>query len=106
MMKAFVYNAHGDASVMHIDEKTPIPDLSILGDHAVRIKVHAASINPIDYKRRNGEMKAIRAEKRFPVILGYDCSGTVDAIGPKVSSLKVGDAVYTRIASQEVRARR
>lgn len=69
MMKALVYKSHGPASVMEVTS-IPVPELALLGDHAVRIKVHAASINPIDYKRREGEMKAIRPEKTFPVILG------------------------------------
>jgi NADPH:quinone reductase-like Zn-dependent oxidoreductase len=100
-MKAFVYKSHGDASVMHLAADVPIPEMSLLGDHAVRIKVHAASLNPIDYKRRNGDLKAIKAEKKFPVVLGYDAAGIVDSVGTKVTSLKVGDAVYTRIAGKE-----
>lgn len=55
----------------------------------VRIKVQAASINP------DGKMKAIQKEA-FPVIIGYDASGVVDAVGASVTKFKVGDVVFAR----------
>ena len=71
-MKAYVYNAHG--SEMQMTEDIAIPELSLLGDHAVRIKIYAVSLNPIDYKRRDGEMKAIKAEKKIPVSVAQPVS--------------------------------
>src|SRR6185437_4293406 len=67
----------------------PVP-----GPRDVLIEVHAASVNPIDWKIRKGTQRgAIRP--RFPAILGMDASGIVAATGRDVTRFRVGDAVYT-----------
>jgi NADPH:quinone reductase-like Zn-dependent oxidoreductase len=61
----------------------------------VLICVHAASINPVDWKtRKGGGIAGILGDNPFPLILGWDISGTVEAIGPGVESLAAGDEVY------------
>ncbi len=64
----------------------------------VLIKVHCASLNPIDFKIQQGAMKAIMKFK-FPLILGFDVSGEVVQVGAGVTQFKVGDLVFSRVAS-------
>lgn len=59
----------------------------------VRVLVRAASVNPMDWKIRRGEMKMLSG-LRFPRGLGHDFSGIVDAAGPEVKRLKAGDEVF------------
>lgn len=66
----------------------PLPEPAA---HEVRVKVRAASVNPVDYKiRRSGSWAGVP----MPAILGYDAAGVVDAIGANVTSLKPGDEVF------------
>jgi NADPH:quinone reductase-like Zn-dependent oxidoreductase len=57
------------------------------------IRVHAASVNPVDWKIRGGYGKD-RFKHHLPLILGWDVAGTVEAVGSEVERLKPGDAVY------------
>ena len=57
----------------------------------VLVKVYATSANPVDCKIRKGMLGAVF---KTPAILGFDVSGTVEAIGDKVTDFKVGDEVY------------
>lgn len=59
------------------------------------VKVHAASVNPIDFKLRDGKVRLLRPY-RFPLILGHDCAGDVVQIGEKVTRFKVGDRIFSR----------
>ncbi|CAP86014.1 hypothetical protein E8E15_007368 [Penicillium rubens] len=72
----------------------PKPELSDPKD--VVIKVHAASINPIDVKKADGMLK-LAAKDTFPYKIGYDCAGIVTEIGSDVNKFQVGDEVYTRL---------
>lgn len=61
----------------------------------VLIRVHAASINPVDCKTRAGGGFAKRlGEEAFPVILGWDVAGVVEALGPETIGISVGQRVY------------
>ncbi|EED21397.1 alcohol dehydrogenase, putative [Talaromyces stipitatus ATCC 10500] len=62
----------------------------------VLIKVHAASVNPIDVKMAGGATKMMTSFE-FPYKLGYDCAGTVTEVGSGVTRFKVGDEVYVRL---------
>ena len=64
---------------------------------AAGVFLQACSFNPIDFKRRKGDLKALRPEKAFPVVTGYDGAGVIEAVGDGVSHLKIGDEVYTRV---------
>lgn len=57
------------------------------------VKVHAAGVNPIDWKIRKGMLKVISGNK-FPMILGFDLAGEVLEVGSQVESFKVGDEIY------------
>ena len=91
-MKAAVINEFGPPEVLKIDEiQSPVPRA-----HEVLIKVHATSINPIDWKTRKGNLKFILGSN-FPIVLGYDAAGTVVLTGSKVTKFKKGDQVYGRL---------
>ena len=88
-MKAALIRAYEGA--VEIDD-VPAP---VLTDDSVIIKVHAASVNPIDNILRMGYMKEIMP-LTFPFVMGYDVSGVVTEVGKDVTTFKVGDAVYAR----------
>ncbi len=90
-MKAVVIDEFGPASVLQVrDIDRPTTQAG-----QVLIEVHAAGINPIDWKIRDGQMAA-RYGPDFPKVLGFDVSGTVAELGSDVSGFNVGDAVYAR----------
>ncbi|RMZ82878.1 hypothetical protein DV737_g1875, partial [Chaetothyriales sp. CBS 132003] len=62
----------------------------------VQIRVHAASINPIDVKKASGMMKLAMYDE-FPYKIGFDCAGIVSEVGNGVKKFKVGDEVYVRL---------
>lgn len=67
----------------------------VLADDSVIIKVHAASVNPIDNILRMGYMKDMMP-LTFPFVMGYDVSGVITEVGKDVTAFKVGDEVYAR----------
>ncbi len=90
-MKAAVIDEFGPPSVLQIrDIETPS-----IGPDQILIEVHAAGVNPIDWKIRDGQM-AMRFAPDFPKILGFDVSGTVAEVGAEVSGFDEGDPVYAR----------
>lgn len=91
-MKAAYINRYGHIDDVQVGEQ-PKPSLS---KDAVLVKVHAASINPLDIRVLEGEFKAILPVK-FPVILGSDFAGTVIEVGSNVTQFKAGDEVYAKI---------
>jgi NADPH:quinone reductase-like Zn-dependent oxidoreductase len=70
----------------------PDPELR---DDEVLVQVHAAGVNLLDSKVRNGEFKII-LPYRLPLILGHDVAGVVVKVGPRVRQFKLGDEVYAR----------
>ncbi len=87
-MKAVVINKFGGNDVVEIqDMARPIP-----GPEDVLIKVHAASINPVDWKIRSGMLKMITGSK-FPMMLGRECAGEVVETGGDVKKFRKGDRV-------------
>jgi NADPH:quinone reductase len=61
-------------------------------EHELLVKIAAVSVNPVDYKIRQGSAKNTVLET--PKIIGWDAVGTVEAIGSEVSLFKVGDKVF------------
>jgi alcohol dehydrogenase len=96
-MKAFIIDRYGKSEVGHIADR-PLP---VVTADDVLIKVHAASINPIDLKIREGEFKLILPFK-LPLILGCDLAGTVVEVGTNVTRFKAGDEVYARISKDRI----
>lgn len=98
-MKAAVIDRYGGPEVVRIGE-VPVP---AIGDTDLLVKVLAASVNPLDFKTRAGQVKVL-LKYRFPLILGNDLAGVVTAIGPGVSRFKVGDEVYARLDKDRIGA--
>lgn len=90
-MKAVRIHKQGDSSVL-VYEDAPVP--VVLPDE-VLIKVHSAGVNPVDWKIRMG-YGIYRDAYSFPLILGWDVSGTIQYVGPLVKNFKVGDTVFAR----------
>jgi len=90
-MKAFVLERHGKKSALRSAEM-PIPELR---DDEVLVEVHAAGVNLLDAKIRDGEFKLL-LPYRLPLILGHDVAGVVVKVGPRVRQFKPGDEVYAR----------
>ena len=63
------------------------------GAHDVLVRIHAASVNPVDLKIRDGDLKAV-LPLRAPFVLGNDLAGTVVAVGARVTRFAAGDEVY------------
>lgn len=93
-MKAVQINSYGDAEVLEIAENVPKPSAS---EEQVLVEVYAASINPFDWKVREGYVKEY-IKLQFPATMGGDFAGVVVGLGEKVSDLKVGEAVYGQAA--------
>lgn len=91
-MKAAIINRFGSPEVLKIEE-VPVPEIK---DNEVLIKVKASSVNPVDWKHRLGNHKLVLGSN-FPIILGYDVSGTVEKTAIKVTKFKAGDKVYARV---------
>ncbi|HOZ06201.1 MAG TPA: NADP-dependent oxidoreductase [Arenimonas sp.] len=69
----------------------------------VCIKVHAASLNPIDYKLLHGDLKKVMPMP-FPITMGFDAAGVVYSVGSSVTRFKLGDKVYVRASRESLRA--
>ena len=89
-MKAIVVHEYGGPEVLKFEEyPDPVP-----GPGEVLVRVAAASVNPIDFKRRAGLTKDFYPMK-FPGLIGVDMAGTVVKIGPGVKDFSAGDRVFT-----------
>jgi NADPH:quinone reductase-like Zn-dependent oxidoreductase len=88
-MKAIVVHQYGGPEVLKFEDyPDPVP-----GPGEVLVRVAAASVNPIDYKRRAGLTKD-SYPMHFPSLIGVDMGGTVVKIGPGVDGFSVGDKVF------------
>jgi len=90
-MKAFILDRYGRARRLRFGEM-PEPELH---DNDILIQVHAAGVNPLDSKIRDGEFKLI-LPYRLPLVLGNDVAGIVVRVGASVRQFKPGDEVYAR----------
>ncbi|AOO82632.1 NADP-dependent oxidoreductase [Bosea vaviloviae] len=90
-MRAFIVDRYKKKSALRLGEM-PEPALR---DDDVLVEIHAAGLNLLDSKVRDGEFKLI-LPYRPPFILGHDLAGIVIRIGPKVRHFKPGDEVYAR----------
>ncbi|MGD6849438.1 NADP-dependent oxidoreductase [Rossellomorea aquimaris] len=90
-MKAMTIKQYGKTIPLELTD-LPIPDM---GEQDVLVEIHAASINPIDFKIRDGKVKMLLSYK-MPLVLGNDFSGKVIQTGSKVSKFQIGDEVYGR----------
>lgn len=90
-MKAFVLDRYGKGRPLQATE-LPTPALR---EDEVLVRVHAAGLNQLDTKLRDGEFKRV-LPYRPPLVLGHDVAGVVEAVGQRVRQFQVGDEVYAR----------
>jgi NADPH:quinone reductase-like Zn-dependent oxidoreductase len=90
-MKAFIVDRYGKKDGARIGE---MPDPELRQDD-VLVQIHAAGVNLLDSKIRNGEFKLL-LPYRLPLILGNDVAGVVVRVGSRVRRFKPGDEVYAR----------
>lgn len=88
-MRAVTYHEYGDPTVLRVEDVAE----PHVGPGTVRIRVEAASVNPIDWKLRAGYLREVMP-LRFPAIPGRDAAGVVDEVGSGVSGVAVGDRVF------------
>ena len=86
-MKAVVVSEPGGPEVLQMTE---MAEPSVLADE-ILVQVIACGVNPVDYKIRKG---LVGGPHQYPLILGYDVSGIVKAIGEDVTDVSAGDTVY------------
>ncbi len=86
-MKAAVLSQFGGADMFEIRD-VPVPSV---GPREARVRVHATSINPLDYQIRRGDYAD---HVPLPAITGHDVSGVIEEIGGDVTEFAVGDEVY------------
>jgi NADPH:quinone reductase-like Zn-dependent oxidoreductase len=90
-MKALVLERHARKGALRLAD-LPVPELR---DDEALVEVHAAGVNQLDSKIRDGEFKVI-LPYRMPLVLGHDVAGVVTRVGPRVQQFKAGDEVYAR----------
>ena len=91
-MKAVRIHEFGGADVLRVED-VPEP---VLGEDEALILVRAASVNPVDYKIREGRYPAVK-QGQLPIILGRDVSGVVTQVGASASGVRPGDEVFAMV---------
>ena len=96
-MKAALIDRYGSNEVVRVG------DLAVptMGNADLLVQVHAASVNPVDIKTREGKLKTL-LKYRFPLVLGNDLAGVVSDVGARVTRFKKGDAVYARVDKDRI----
>lgn len=89
-MKAVRIHRFGGPETLEVED-LPMPQP---GQGEVRVRVMGASVNPVDYKMRNG---GYLPREALPLTLGRDVAGVIDAVGPGVQGLLAGDAVFAML---------
>ena len=92
-MRAYVLKYYGGpegALLMDVPAPTPRP-------RDILVEVRAAGLNPVDFKFRQGKLRAILRPK-LPLVLGNELAGEVIAVGSYVKRFRVGDRVFARVA--------
>lgn len=98
-MKRIQYNRYGGPEELKLVE-VDIPEPA---RNQVRVRVMAASVNPMDWKIRRGDLKMMTGSS-FPRGLGHDFAGVVEAVGPGLNHFKVGDEVFGATGLREAGA--
>ncbi|OWV83221.1 NADP-dependent oxidoreductase [Rhizobium sp. R693] len=96
-MKSFLIDRYKKGSALRPGE-SPVPELR---ENDVMVEIHAAGVNPLDNKIRDGEFKLI-LPYRLPLVLGNDVAGVVVRVGANVRQFKPGDEVYARPAQDRI----
>jgi alcohol dehydrogenase len=91
-MRAFVLCGYGGPEHTALaDVPQPAP-----GAGKILVRVHAAGLNPVDFKTRAGKLKVVQ-KYRLPIVMGNELAGIVKAVGSSVTRFAVGDRVFARV---------
>ena len=93
-MKAIVIDSYGGREQLKEREV----EKPAINENQVLVEIHATSINPIDWKVREGYLKDMLPWE-FPIILGWDAAGVIAEVGANIKNFKVGDRVFARPAT-------
>ncbi|WP_250445125.1 NADP-dependent oxidoreductase [Actinotalea sp. C106] len=96
-MRAITFSRYGGPDVL---EMTDLPTPKV-GPDSVLVRVHATSVNPVDWKVREGYLDQIM-ETVFPAVPGWDVAGVVEQVGLDTPELEVGDEVYGYVRTDVV----
>ncbi|CAA9343172.1 MAG: Bifunctional protein: zinc-containing alcohol dehydrogenase; quinone oxidoreductase (NADPH:quinone reductase); Similar to arginate lyase [uncultured Nocardioidaceae bacterium] len=97
-MRAAIYDEYGDPSVLRVREVDDPP----VGPDTVLVRARATSVNPVDWKVRQGHLRAAYPH-HLPIVPGWDVAGVVEALGPAVTTgLQVGDEVWGYVRRDDV----
>lgn len=96
-MRAIAYRRYGGPDVLELTE-LPTPKV---GPDSVLVRVHATSVNPVDWKVREGYLDPIM-DAVFPVVPGWDVAGVVEQVGLDTPELAVGDEVLGYVRTDVV----
>jgi alcohol dehydrogenase len=97
-MRAFVFTSYGAVSGNVRIAELPDP---VAGSGEVLIEIHAASLNPIDFKTVHGDLKRI-SKYKLPRRFGFDASGIVRSAAAGATKFKPGDAVFVRASRESI----
>lgn len=90
-MKAIVIDRYG--SVEELKERQVLKP--VVKNNEVLIRIHATSVNPVDWKIRKGELQE-QLRFSFPITLGLDVAGVIEEVGEDVECFNIGDKVFTK----------
>jgi alcohol dehydrogenase len=94
------WRAHGYGTAARRLALDTIP-LREPGPGEIRLRVQAASLNPIDYKLLHGDLRRV-LPMAFPATIGFDGAGTVDAVGEGVAGFAIGERVFVRASRETI----
>lgn len=98
-MKAFVLTRYGGPEATELREvPAPAP-----GPGDLLVRVHAAGLNPVDFKTRDGMLKIVQGYD-MPVVMGNELAGVVTACGANVTGFATGDRIFARVPKDRMGA--
>src|SRR5439155_3021252 len=89
-MKAVRIHSFGGPDVLQFED-VPVPEA---GTNEMLVRVHAAGVNPVDWKIREG----LLGQGPLPQVMGSDFSGVVEALGPEARDFQIGEPVLGIVA--------
>ncbi|EJR54905.1 hypothetical protein IIM_01845 [Bacillus cereus VD107] len=90
-MKAIIIDQYGGVEELQ-ERQVPKP---VVKYNEVLIRIHATSVNPVDWKLRKGDLQE-KLQFSFPITLGLDVAGVIEDIGEEVDDFEIGDTVFTK----------
>ena len=96
-MRAFVLLGYGGP------ERTALTDFPKPSPRTgeLLVRVHAAGLNPVDFKTRAGVLKIVQSY-RLPIVMGNELSGVIEAVGPGITRFAKGERVFARVAKESM----